>query len=122
MTLPSGSGERGLGAGHAAGFLPVWLQKSFGPWTTYGGGGFRVGPGEGALVLGGLLQRKISRHLTLGAEVYRTHPWTGEPDQTQLNAGGIIDFSERHHLLLSAGPSIGGDSRLQAYAAYQLTL
>jgi hypothetical protein len=122
VTLPSGSAERGLGAGHAAGFLPVWLQKSFGPWTTYGGGGFRVGPGEGALVLGGLLQRKVSKRVTLGAEVYRTHPLGDGPDQTQLNAGGIIDFTERHHLLLSVGPSTGGDSRLQAYVAYQLTL
>ena len=122
VTLPSGSEERGLGAGHAAGFLPVWLQKSFGPWTTYGGGGFRVGPGEGALVLGWLLQRKISEHVTLGGEVYRTHPLGDGPDQTQFNAGCIIDISERHHLLLSVGPSLGVDSRLQAYAAYQLTL
>jgi hypothetical protein len=28
-------------------FLPVWLQKDFGKWTTYGGGGYWINPGAG---------------------------------------------------------------------------
>jgi hypothetical protein len=34
-----GNAERGLGTGHAHVFLPIWLQKGFGRWLTYGGGG-----------------------------------------------------------------------------------
>jgi hypothetical protein len=45
-----------------------------------------------------------------------------EAVQTKLNVGVIVDLSERHHLLLSAGPSFGTDDRVQAYVAYQLTL
>jgi hypothetical protein len=121
ITLPTGSVERGLGAGHVTGFLPVWIQKGFGPWTTYGGGGIRLGSGEKAIEAGWLLQRSVSRHITLGAEVYHTHPLNEGVDLTQLNAGASVDFSDHHHLLLSAGPSFGGDSRMQAYLAYQLT-
>jgi hypothetical protein len=33
--------------GNTSAFLPIWLQKSFGAWTTFGGGedstGFNVG-------------------------------------------------------------------------------
>ncbi|MGB8266384.1 MAG: hypothetical protein WCE44_08695 [Candidatus Velthaea sp.] len=34
-------------AGHAAVFLPIWLQKSSGPWTAFGGGGLFLNPGPG---------------------------------------------------------------------------
>ena len=37
------------------------------------------------------------------------------------NIGAIIDFSENHHLLLSAGRDIRGPDRLHAYIGYQLT-
>jgi hypothetical protein len=38
LELPTGNEHRGLGAGHVSAFLPIWVQKSFGEWTTYGGG------------------------------------------------------------------------------------
>ena len=31
--------------GHVVTFLPLWLQKSWGPWTAYGGGGVYLNPG-----------------------------------------------------------------------------
>ena len=40
LEAPTGNAQRGLGAGHAREFLPLWLQKSFGAWMTYGGGGY----------------------------------------------------------------------------------
>ena len=36
--LPTGNADRGLGIGKAWFKLPLWLQKSWGPWTSYGGG------------------------------------------------------------------------------------
>lgn len=41
VDLPTGSKQRGLGTGAVQSLLPLWLQKSFGPWTTYGGGGLK---------------------------------------------------------------------------------
>ncbi len=122
VTLPTGSSGRGLGAGRVQALLPVWLQKSFGPWTTYGGGGIRLAADGNAAVVGWLLQRTLSAVLTLGAEAYLTIPFNGDPVQTQVNAGLIVDLSERDHLLLSAGPSFGTGIRAQTYLAYLLTL
>ena len=47
VELPTGTSERELGAGRAQLFLPLWAQKSWGPWTFYGGGGYWFNPGEG---------------------------------------------------------------------------
>jgi hypothetical protein len=120
--LPTGSKERGLGSGAVEALLPVWVQKSFGPLTTYGGGGIRLAAEGNSAVVGWLVQRQLWTWLTLGAEVFVTVPLAGKAVQTQLNMGFIVDLSEQHHLLLSAGPSIGTDDRAQAYLAYQLTL
>ena len=42
IELPTGSYSRGLGVGKTWYKLPLWIQKDFGPWTTYGGGGYQV--------------------------------------------------------------------------------
>lgn len=94
----------------------------FGAWTTYGGGGVRLGSDGDALVFGWLLQRDLAEQVTLGAEAYATVPLPADKLQIQLNLGAIVNFSELRHLLVSVGPSFGGDTREQAYLAYQLTI
>jgi len=122
VDLPTGSKRRGLGAGALQSLLPLWLQKSFGPWTTYGGGGLKLAPDPNAIVLGWLVQRDLSKKFTLGLETYITAPLNGDVVQVQMNLGTIINFSCLHHLLCSLGPSFGSDSAMQAYLAYQLTI
>ena len=122
LSVPAGSEKRGLGSGEVEALLPVWLQKSFGPWTTYGGAGIHLARGENAGIAGWLLQRQISDGLTFGAEGYLTFPFVDGDIQTQFNAGLVADFTDHHHLLFSAGPSFGSADRGQAYLAYQLTL
>jgi len=36
VDLPTGNHGRGLGNGKVKVFIPIWLQKSWAPWTTYG--------------------------------------------------------------------------------------
>jgi hypothetical protein len=122
ITLPTGSKARGLGAGTVQGLVPLWVQKSFGPWTTYGGGGLRFASDGNAVVLGWLLQRDLSAKIVLGVETFVTAPLGGDAIQVQPNLGAIVNISDLHHILLSAGPSFGGDAALQAYLAYQLTI
>jgi Putative MetA-pathway of phenol degradation len=124
--LPSGDSSLGLGAGHTAVFLPVWLQKSFGKWTTYAGGGYwfnKTSSGDSDYWQAGWeLQRDISKVLTLGAEIFFFSPKTeGGPRETGLNAGAIINFSEEHHLLFSLGGDSSGHNAHFAYAAFQWT-
>ena len=75
IVFPTGDQRRGLGAGHISVFLPVWLQKGFGEWTTYGGGGYWVNQDEKTgdrnfWFFGWLLQRKVTEKLTLAAEIF----------------------------------------------------
>ncbi|MGO9451554.1 MAG: hypothetical protein ACLQDV_11000 [Candidatus Binataceae bacterium] len=44
LEVPTGSHDRNLGSGHVQAFLPLWLQKSAGEWTAYGGGGYWINP------------------------------------------------------------------------------
>jgi len=122
ILLPTGSESRGLGAGTTQVFLPLWIQKSFGQWTTYGGGGMHLASGGNAAIAGWLLQRELLDKLLIGTEALVTIPTNGAPVETQLNLGLVVNFTERHHLLASAGPAFGGDARAQWYLAYQLTI
>lgn len=123
--LPTGDSDRGLGGGHVPMFLPIWGQKSWGPWTTYGGGGYWINPGAGNKnfwQLGWLGQRDISKALTLGAEIFYFGKDTNDGrDRTGYNIGGIFNLSEDHHILFSAGSDIAGDNRFSAYLGYQWT-
>lgn len=125
LELPTGSKARGLGTGEAQFFLPLWLQKSRGPWTTYGGGGYWINPGTGNRnywYAGWLLQRDIFKWLTLGAEVFHTtRPTTEGQDETGYNLGAIVNFSEIHHFICSAGTDIHGPASFFFYAAYLMT-
>ncbi len=125
VDLPTGDSSRELGEGRARIFFPVWLQKSWGPWTTYGGGGYWYHPGKdnkNYWFAGWLLQRDLSEALTLGAEIFNSSPQAkGESDETGFNVGGILNLSDEHHILFSAGRDIKGPTTLFAYLAFQWT-
>ncbi len=125
IEVPTGSSSKGLGSGHVRAFLPIWFQKSWGPWTTYGGGGYWNNPGsenKDYWFFGWQVQRDLSKALTLGGELFYNTPTTnGEGDRLGFNIGTIVNFTENHHLLFSAGRDIHGQNRFMAYIAYQLT-
>lgn len=125
LEIPTGNESRGLGSSHVQAFLPVWLQKDFGKWSTYGGGGYGINPGAGNEnwgFVGAVLQRQMSGNFLLGAEIYhQTKMETGGRDDTAFNIGTVIDFTEHQHLLFSAGRSIDGPTDFQAYVAWQFT-
>jgi hypothetical protein len=125
VELPTGSEARDLGAGHLRVFIPVWLQKTFGPWMTYGGGGYWVNPGEGNRnywYVGWQVQRQVSKLATIGTEVfYTTADRVGGDGNLRFNVGLVLDITDHQHVLVSAGRSISGDTLFQSYVSYQLT-
>jgi hypothetical protein len=122
VELPTGSAARGLGFGTVQVFLPIWVQKSFGRWTTYGGGGVLLASGEHDGVAGWLVQRGLWDNVTLGTEAFLTVPLRGGSPEIRINLGLVVDFSTLQHLLLSGGPAVGPEAGGQGYCAYQLTI
>ena len=119
VELPTGDANRGLGNGRAWFRLPLWMQKSFGDWTTYGGGGavLNSAPGQRDYPFAGwLLQRDFGPHLTLGGELFAQGRDT-DSDQgfAALNFGGSCNVNEHFSLLFSAGHSVAGDDHTLWY-------
>jgi len=105
--LPSGNAARGLGVGSTWYKLPVWVQKSSGPWTSYGGAGETVvnAPGyRNYPFAGALLQRDLGKKWTLGAEVFYHGPEGIATAQTRpatmLDVGGYYKFRDPGFQLL----------------------
>jgi len=126
VELPAGAASHGLGFGHPQVFVPLWLQKSWGPWTTYGGGGYQINPGVGnanSWFGGWEVQRDLNAHWTVGGELYdQTSTAAGGANSSGFNVGGQFNFDDSHHLLFSAGRGFGAAPRFTAYAAFQWTL
>lgn len=125
LEVPTGSHERNLGSGHLQTFLPLWLQKSDGPWTAYGGGGYWINPGahnRNWWFTGLVVQCEVVRGVTPGVEVFHgTSQVIGGPRELGINFGLIWDLSEIQHVIFSGGPALEGTNQLQGYFAYQLT-
>jgi hypothetical protein len=119
LELPTGNARRGLGNGRVWARLPLWAQKSYGPWTTYGGGGYIVNqaPGMRSHALGGwLLQRDLGKRLTLGGELYvEGASGVGARSSTLLDLGGYYNFTPHFSFLFSLGRNPVGAPHTVAY-------
>ncbi len=126
VNIPTGDAAKGLGYGQFQLLLPLWIQKSWGPWTTYGGGGYWINPGTGNqnwVFIGWEIQRDLSSFFTLGGEVFYHSPnETGESNSIGFNVGGFIHFDEINHIVFSAGRDlIQPDYQFTGYLAYEWT-
>ena len=122
--LPTGSPERGLGVGKTWYKLPLWVQKSFGPWTTYGGGGetvFERVPGYRNYPFAGwLVQRDLGKKFTLGTEAFYHGPEGLATPQTRhatlIDIGGYYKFRDPgFQLLFCYGHTAEGHKETYAY-------
>jgi hypothetical protein len=113
VELPTGHAARGLGNGRAWFRLPVWLQKSWGSWTTYGGGGAALNsaPGQRNYSFGGwLVQRDFGPRVSLGGEIFSQGADAVDGRGfTAVNLGGSYNLTGQFSLLFSAGRSLSGE-------------
>jgi hypothetical protein len=121
IELPTGNKTNGIGNGRTWYRFPIWIQKSWGPWTTYGGGGYAINsvPGMTNFSFGGwLVQRDFSENVSVGAELYYQGPeFAGDDSTTFYNAGSFITLSKGFGILFSIGHSFAGDNQSVAYFA-----
>ncbi len=125
MQFPTGDSNKGLGNNYRREFLPVFIQKSFGKWTTYGGGGYWLthAAGNGNYwSYGAAVQRQVADNMMLGAELYHQNAYTtggsNNPATTGFNIGGGYDFTEHYHLLLSAGRGLQNIPQTNQFAYF----
>lgn len=118
ISLPTGA--RRFSERRATLFLPLWAQKDFGPWSIFGGGGYRIQPGQDVWETGIALTRAVTEHLTLGGELYhRTEEEPGAGSFTGLALGLTYKVSERWSLLASGGPGVQNrdEGRFRVYVS-----
>ncbi len=119
LEVPTGDANRGLGNGRAWGKLPLWLQKSWGPWTTYGGGGYAINPASGQrnYYFGGwLLQRDFGERLTLGGEIFSQGESSDDtPYFTVFNLGGFFKITPNFQILFTGGHTLAGGNNTICY-------
>jgi hypothetical protein len=125
VEIPSGNSRLGLGNGKVWARLPLWVQKSYGRWTVYGGAGYQINRARGikeSLFAGGVLQRQISKRLVLGTEVYHQEAQSvGARQTTFADAGGYFNFRENLSLLFMAGHTISGERHAVGYLGLYYT-
>jgi len=127
VVLPSGDAKRGLGAGAAQVLLPLWLQKSWGPWTSFGGGGYWINPGPGNqnwTFVGACLQRDLAERWTLGAELFfHSAAQVDDADGLGSNLGLEWHLDPDDSLMVSGGRDLGwGNTTFTGFAAYRMIL
>jgi hypothetical protein len=118
--LPAGSNT--VGSSHVSLFLPIWIEKDFGAWTTFGGGGYEFNRGEGSkdfYQLGWAVTREITHGIQLGAEAYhQSADIPGGESTSGLNAGFIYDINDNYHLMGTIGPGIQNANDTNRYSWY----
>jgi hypothetical protein len=120
LFLPSASAR--VGEGHFLLLLPVWLEKDWNRWSTFGGGGYVIDRGADSqdfCVVSWALARQVTPSLQLGAEiVHRTPDAKGGHASTSIGAGLRYDVSENYHLLAYAGPGLQNAAETGRYSWY----
>lgn len=107
-------------------FLPLWAQKSYGPWTIFGGGGrwFNTTlPNRDFWFSGLCVQHDLPGGAIVGAEIYHSTPETIDTsDRTAVGVGFIAPVGGLHAILGSFGRGIHGDNVFAGYLAYEFKL
>jgi hypothetical protein len=126
VEIPTGDETKRLGSGSAQIYLPIWVQKSWGNLTTYGGGGFWYNRGQDQknwVYTGWELQYDFSAVITLGGEVYY-HTADSRESRAEggFDIGGFINLDEHSHILYSLGQNLSGEKAISGYIGFQLTI
>lgn len=116
-----------FGPSHPNLFLPVWVEKDFGPWSVFGGAGPQFNPGRGQENFwqgGAAVIRSFGDDVQIGAEVYAAGPNTKAGGRFEtVNLGLQLRLAPHWSLLSSGGPGLydgkpGADLYLALKADY----
>ena len=126
LVLPTDAFRENGQASEMQVFLPLWIQKSWGSWKTYGGGGYWLHSGSGNRnywFAGWQVQNDVSDFLTCGVELnYQTASETDGHSTTGCSVGAVLNFNEHHHVLFAVGQDLTASPNHTFYVGYQLVI
>lgn len=106
--LPSGSSR--VGDNHPALLLPLWFEKDWDDWSTFGGGGCQLQHGDDTrtfCLASWAVTRQVLSDLQLGVEiVHQTADTKHGHASTAIGVGFRYDLSDHYHLLGYYGPGL----------------
>ena len=113
--IPSGNSKEGLGSGSTQLFIPVWVQKTIGKLTAYGGYGQWVKSNtyKNNRFAGIQAQYQFTPKFSFGAELYCNT--NNNITDSRFNLGCIIDLNKINHILISAGKSFNSNNSMECY-------
>jgi hypothetical protein len=118
--LPSVSSH--VGDQHSSIVLPIWLEKDWDTWSTFGGGGCVIqheSDLKNFCLAGWALTRTVLQRLQIGLElVYRSADTPGGHASAAMGAGLRYDITTHYHFLASAGPTLRNASETTRYSWY----
>lgn len=121
VEVPTGNASRGLGSGNVQIYLPLWLQKDFGQWTVYGGGGYWINHGEDNrnwTFSGILIQYNFAEDFYLGSELFHQTPSSADASaNTGVHIGGGIPLAQGYQVIFS-GDAGNGITSYKHFAWY----
>ncbi|MDD4972428.1 MAG: hypothetical protein PHT07_23610 [Paludibacter sp.] len=107
-------------------FIPLWAQKSWGKFTTYGGAGYWINPGtynQNWLFTGWEVQYDFSKVITLGGELYyHTADEVAGNQAMGFNVGGSLNASDKFHVIFSVGHSLINEQFTTTYLGLLWTI
>ena len=113
---------RGFGTGRVSFLLPVWAQKTIGPWAIFGGGGYTINPGVGQrnfALVSIAVTRALSSGFSLGIEASRTGANAIDARaSSSVGLGASLKLNDCLAMLVSGGPVFEDGTRAARYRAY----
>lgn len=120
LFLPSASSI--VGERHASLLLPIWLERDWGHWSAFGGGGCEINRGgisQNFCLMGLTVTRQFTTKLQLGLEIFHQTPDTkGSLATTSLGIGARYDLNDNLHLLGYIGRGIQNVARTDQFNWY----
>jgi hypothetical protein len=123
MFLPSGSSA--VGDANPSLLLPVWLEKDWGEWSLFGGGGCVISSGgaQDHCLSGGVLTRQVLPKLQLGLELFhQTADAGGNRATTAIGVGARYDLNDNYHLLAYVNRGVQNADETNQYSWYTSVL
>jgi hypothetical protein len=123
MLLPSGSAA--VGDSNPSLLLPVWLEKDWGEWSVFGGGGCVLSSGgaQNHCLAGAVLARQVLPKLQLGLEMFhQTADAGGTRATTAIGIGARYDLSDNYHLMAYVNRGVQNADETNQYSWYGAVL